>query len=52
MSSGLRDGQDANLHQGLGVGNARTQHTVENKELEDSFSNLYLDDEPVPVEGP
>lgn len=31
-------------------GNARTQHTVENKELEDSFSDLYLDDEQVPVD--
>jgi hypothetical protein len=33
-------------------GNARTQHTVENKELEDSFSNLYLDDEQVRVDTP
>ena len=33
-------------------GNARTQHTVENKELEDSFSDLYLDDEQVPVDTP
>jgi hypothetical protein len=32
-------------------GNARTQHTVENKEL-DSFSDLYLDDEQVPVDTP
>jgi hypothetical protein len=33
-------------------GNARTQHTVENKELEDSFSDLYLDDEQVLVDTP
>jgi hypothetical protein len=33
-------------------GNARTQHTVEDKELEDSFSQLYLDDEQVPVDTP
>jgi hypothetical protein len=26
-------------------GNAKTQHAVENKELEDSFSEPYLDDE-------
>jgi hypothetical protein len=31
-------------------GNARTQHTVENQELEDSFFDLYLDDEQVPVD--
>jgi hypothetical protein len=31
-------------------GNARTQHTVENKKLEDSFSELYLDDEQVLVD--
>jgi hypothetical protein len=34
------------------VENARTQHSVENKELEDSFSELYLDDEQVPVDTP
>ena len=33
-------------------GNARTQHTVENKELEDLFSDLYLDDEQVSVDTP
>jgi hypothetical protein len=33
-------------------GNARTQHTIENKELEDSFSDLYLDDEQVLVDTP
>jgi hypothetical protein len=31
-------------------GNARTQHTKENKELEESFFELYLDDEPIPVD--
>jgi hypothetical protein len=33
-------------------GNARTQHTVENKELEESFFELYLDDEPIPADTP
>jgi hypothetical protein len=33
-------------------GNARIQHTVENKELKDSFSELYLDDEQVTVDTP
>jgi hypothetical protein len=33
-------------------GNARTQHTIENKELEDSFSDLYLDDEQILVDTP
>jgi hypothetical protein len=33
-------------------GNASTQHTVENKELEDSFSDLYLGDEQVSVDTP
>jgi hypothetical protein len=31
-------------------GNAKTKHTFENKELEDSFSELYLEDEQVAVD--
>jgi hypothetical protein len=42
---GLRDSGDVGLQQGLGVGQEREQHTVEDKELEDYFKNLWLDEE-------
>jgi hypothetical protein len=42
---GLRDSGDVGLQQRLGVGQERGQHTVEDKELEDYFKNLWLDEE-------
>ena len=40
-----RDSRDADLHKGLGVRKKREQHAVDNQELEDSFQNLYLDED-------
>ena len=33
------------MHKELGIRKKRLQHVVDNQELEDSFKNLYLDED-------
>jgi hypothetical protein len=40
----LAPGGDVNVHQGLGARRRRAQHEVENREIEEVFKHIYLDD--------
>jgi hypothetical protein len=44
-----KNGGDAGLHKDWELEERRLQHAIDNQELEDSFKNLYLDED---VSGP